>query len=708
EQQELTDAKKATLLMQFLEKRRKFFTTKRSKEKRNKPLTQAQKKIICTYLKNVEGNKLKDLKNKSINSIQKMIDRAFERVNTFVDFRTELVEGSSKTVGEELTQESAKKQKGKKSYYQIIKADGNSKMYMVFNQMLKEFDKEDLKDLYSLVKDKYGLTRLVEDLDSLLWDDLKTMFEPHVEDQKLNDFDDFKEEYQVWGRIVGIKSHLNVVGITAAHIDVNTALRKVKTAGKKLILHVEVKTVSTNKIIDTTKAQQVALDDALVALANHFKIGKCNHRLRFDLKSNEPTIQVATISLYHNSLRFKMNDKSHTLNVENFRDMLQIFSRLPDSKAYKEYYAVSSGAKPTKAKTKYKKKADEPVTSPNSKTASTSKGTRLKSKAKVTEPDMKKQPAKKTKAKGLAVLSEVALSEAKQMKLAIKRSKKDFHISHASGSGVPDVPPYESASDKESWGDSDDENNSDDDDQTEYEGEDVDQIDEEKLDDEESMDDEEDDEQNVSQESGFEQEEEDAHVTITVIPDAQKANETIKSFSVSSNFISKFLNLENPSSADNEIVSLMETSALHATTIPEITSGFTTTAPLPPSFFNPFLHQQTPTITTPTFTTITPTNPTMTLLEIPNFVSIFKLDQRVSALDSKMSDLKQTNQFAEAMSSILGIVDKYLAFKMKEVVYVAVQLQTNKLKEDAQAKNQEFINQVDSTMKLIIKDQVKA
>nr|GEW05790.1 putative reverse transcriptase domain-containing protein [Tanacetum cinerariifolium] len=72
---------------------------------------------------------------------------------------------------------------GKKSYYQIIRADGNSKMYMVFNRMLKKFDREDLEDLYNLVKAKYGSTRPVEDLDLLLGGNLKTMFEPHVEDQ---------------------------------------------------------------------------------------------------------------------------------------------------------------------------------------------------------------------------------------------------------------------------------------------------------------------------------------------------------------------------------------------------------------------------------------------------------------------------------------------------------------------------------------------
>ncbi|GJU67867.1 hypothetical protein Tco_1254126 [Tanacetum coccineum] len=55
-------------------------------------------------------------------------------------------------------------------------------MYMLFSQMLKSFDTQDLEDLYKLVKAKYGSTRPVEDLDLILYGDLKTMFDPHVED----------------------------------------------------------------------------------------------------------------------------------------------------------------------------------------------------------------------------------------------------------------------------------------------------------------------------------------------------------------------------------------------------------------------------------------------------------------------------------------------------------------------------------------------
>ncbi|GJV54335.1 putative ribonuclease H-like domain-containing protein [Tanacetum coccineum] len=191
EQEELSVEEKAKLFQQLLEQRRKHFAAKRAEEKRNKPPTQAQqRKIICTYLKNMEGKKLKDLKNKSFDSIQKMFDRAFKRVNTFVDFRTDLVEDEEEVTIDAipLVVKSPRivylkiHKEGKKSYYKIIRADGKSQMYMIFSHMLKSFDKEDLETLYKLVKAKYKSTRTVEDLDLVLWNDLKTMFEPHVED----------------------------------------------------------------------------------------------------------------------------------------------------------------------------------------------------------------------------------------------------------------------------------------------------------------------------------------------------------------------------------------------------------------------------------------------------------------------------------------------------------------------------------------------
>ncbi|GKB49528.1 hypothetical protein Tco_0900281 [Tanacetum coccineum] len=110
EKEELSDAEKATLFVQFLEKRRKHFAAKRAEKKRNKPPTKAQQRsFMCTYLKNMEGWKPKDLKNKSFANIQDLFDKAMKRVNTFIDMDTELVKESSKKAKAEIAQESSSK-----------------------------------------------------------------------------------------------------------------------------------------------------------------------------------------------------------------------------------------------------------------------------------------------------------------------------------------------------------------------------------------------------------------------------------------------------------------------------------------------------------------------------------------------------------------------------------------------------------------------
>ncbi|GKB74302.1 hypothetical protein Tco_0935714 [Tanacetum coccineum] len=106
-QEELTDEEKAKLFVQFLEQRRKHFAAKRAEEKRNRPPTRAQQRnIMCTYLKNMEGWKPKSLKKKSFANIKELFEKAMKR-----KAEAEVMEGSSKRAGEELEQESIKKQK---------------------------------------------------------------------------------------------------------------------------------------------------------------------------------------------------------------------------------------------------------------------------------------------------------------------------------------------------------------------------------------------------------------------------------------------------------------------------------------------------------------------------------------------------------------------------------------------------------------------
>ncbi|GJU28377.1 hypothetical protein Tco_1166998 [Tanacetum coccineum] len=103
------------------------------------------------------------------------------------------------------------------------------------------------------------------------------------------------------------------------------------------------------------------------------------------------------------------------------------------------------------------------------------------------------------------------------------------------------------------------------------------------------------------------------------------------------------------------------------------------------------------------------TNVQATQASFPKCSTLFQIqfEDRVKSLENDFSEFKQTNLFAEAVSSILGIVDKYLSNQRNEAVKAAVQLYSDRLREEAQAENQDFINKINENMKKIIKDQVK-
>ncbi|GKA95089.1 hypothetical protein Tco_0817127 [Tanacetum coccineum] len=120
-------------------------------------------------------------------------------------------------------------------------------------------------------------------------------------------------------------------------------------------------TYSNILLMEISIADQIALDDALVAPADRLKIGKCNLRLSSDVTSKEATLQVAyevlkltpfykafqvsadvpeiymqefwaTAYVHNRSVRFKMNNKKHILNLDQFRDILQIFPKVGNKK----------------------------------------------------------------------------------------------------------------------------------------------------------------------------------------------------------------------------------------------------------------------------------------------------------------------------------------------------------------------------------------
>nr|GFC41372.1 hypothetical protein [Tanacetum cinerariifolium] len=178
--------------------------------------------------------------------------------------------------------------------------------------------------------------------------------------------------------------------------------------------------------------QQVALDEDLVPHASRLRIGKSNFRLRSDITSKESTLQLVydVLFLRNNEEIRKLTDVNINKLHQAWRSFAAVINKclsekstgydsLRNSEAYKEYYAVASGAAPPKTKAsvrKTKSSFDTTITPP------IAAGTRLSTFAKG------KQPAKASIAKSLTVLSEVAMTEAEQIKLAIK-SLQQTHIS---------------------------------------------------------------------------------------------------------------------------------------------------------------------------------------------------------------------------------------------------------------------------------------
>nr|GFC88667.1 hypothetical protein [Tanacetum cinerariifolium] len=105
------------------------------------------------------------------------------------------------------------------------------------------------------------------------------------------------------------------------------------------------------------------------------------------------------------------------------------------------------------------------------------------------------------------------------------------------------------------------------------------------------------------------------------------------------------------------------------------------------------LEPPTPIMTPSTIATITtsgeapippPTIPSIILENLSTFNSAFRFKERLRLLETSFYEYRQTNQFADAVSAIPGIVHQYMDHQLKEAVREAVQIQTDRLQDSLQ------------------------
>nr|GEV07317.1 hypothetical protein [Tanacetum cinerariifolium] len=279
----------------------------------------------------------------------------------------------------------------------------------------------------------------------------------------------------------------------------------------------------------TTIEQQVTLDESLVPSAQRLRIGRSNFRLPSDIQSKESTLQVVYDVLRRCPFcKAFLVTADNIVDLEAFRDMLHINPRvlgqsfdeppfeeeipeflrflrhsaqiktltdvnvnklyqpwrsfaavinkcltgkssgidsLRNTNAYKEYYACATreAAPKPKASARRKRGGSASSTTPPTLIATPTTITTVVAAPRLTTAAKGKQPARAT---SLTDPSGVERTEAEQLKIVLRRSRHETHISHHGGfdadegtgskPGVPDVPSDDS-DDEISWNSSDDE-----------------------------------------------------------------------------------------------------------------------------------------------------------------------------------------------------------------------------------------------------------
>ncbi|GJX44203.1 hypothetical protein Tco_0260879 [Tanacetum coccineum] len=112
-------------------------------------------------------------------------------------------------------------------------------------------------------------------------------------------------------------------------------------------------------------------------------------------------------------------------------------------------------------------------------------------------------------------------------------------------------------------------------------------------------------------------------------------------------------------------------------------------------------------MTTPTLVPTTePT--TSSIIALAYFASLFGFDQRVSALEQELSQVKQVDHSLQILVQIPAIIDEHLSTRIGYATQIALQSYTTEFEKKALAEKEKYIDIIEKSVKEIIKDEVKS
>nr|GEV55176.1 hypothetical protein [Tanacetum cinerariifolium] len=443
-----------------------------------------------------------------------------------------------------------------------------------------------------------------------------------------------------------------------------------------------------DRTMDMTINQQVALDESLVPHASRLRIGKSNFRLRSDITSKELTLQLTfdelpleeeilaflrylrhsgeirklTDGMYHkknvdfaylmwedfvyqvehkdskksNEMYYPRDDQMFTTiklvsrhqNTQKFGVMLHVELTNEDirnSEAYKEYYAIASGA----------------------------------------ALPMTKASVRKTKSS-----FDTTITLPTTLKLAKKQSLQQTHISYE-GTGIISRVPDVQTDEEISWKSSDEDDDDEVDDRSDDQEDDDYQDDDDQNDNDDDLDTDNDDDDFVHPNLGL-------NIGGEKGPHAEDDDEEL--------YRDVNINLEGQDVHMTDVHTTQEFKDTHVTLTPVNLDGKQQSSSMLSHFVTSMLNPS-------------PDAGIDSLFEkpprdLPNFGLMFGFDHRLKNLEANFLVFVQTNQFARAVSSIPGIVERYIDQQMNE----AVEITKEQVKDQVKVQVSKILSKIEKTV----------
>ncbi|GJV67907.1 putative ribonuclease H-like domain-containing protein [Tanacetum coccineum] len=208
---ELSHNEKVELINELHKYQKDLSQIKKYQDQQSKLTTKTKRrKFYTSVLRSSVGWKAKEFKGMTFDQIEEKFFPVWEKIQEFVPMDSKLESERLKRPGIKLSEEELKKMmeivpaeevyiealqvkchiidwevysEGQIKYWKIIRVGDHTKVYQLFEEMLRKFDREDLDKLWSLVKETFSTTDPTEDKEKMLWVELKRLYEPDPRDQ---------------------------------------------------------------------------------------------------------------------------------------------------------------------------------------------------------------------------------------------------------------------------------------------------------------------------------------------------------------------------------------------------------------------------------------------------------------------------------------------------------------------------------------------